>query len=57
MDRAAYLARMVIPLSIPKDAKVGDNLLEGIGPYGKGCSAVLREDNTIFLVGKSIFLK
>ncbi|PAV79697.1 hypothetical protein WR25_17259 [Diploscapter pachys] len=49
MDRAAYLARMVIPLSISKDAKVGDDLLKGIGPYGKGCSAVLRENNTIFL--------
>uniref|UniRef100_A0A1I7T4C8 Beta,beta-carotene 9',10'-oxygenase n=1 Tax=Caenorhabditis tropicalis TaxID=1561998 RepID=A0A1I7T4C8_9PELO len=46
-----YLTRLVIPLSIPKSAKPGDNLLSNLN-WTERNSAILQEDRSIKLIEK-----
>uniref|UniRef100_A0A914X398 Uncharacterized protein n=1 Tax=Plectus sambesii TaxID=2011161 RepID=A0A914X398_9BILA len=50
----AYLTRVIIPLNIPKGAKAGQNLLEGVSFAGH-CKAVVHTDGcSIFLVSEMV---
>ncbi|CAB3404544.1 unnamed protein product [Caenorhabditis bovis] len=48
-----YFSRCVIPLEIPKDAKVGQNLLEHL-EWAKGYQAIVQKDGSLRVIEKRL---